>query len=108
MALRVGAQHRIDAKLAAQAGAAQRWADVEKSSPSALFEQLAAAHSDGKQLWGLNVEPLGTYAEGRSRLFKRCRNPNKSSGLALSLAPYEQSTMIFVKKQEALSKPDAT
>ena len=65
MALRVGAQHRIDAKLAAQAGAAQRWADVEKSSPSALFEQLAAAHGDGKQLWGLNVEPIGTYERGQ-------------------------------------------
>ena len=65
VALRVGAQHRIDAKLAAQSGAAQRWADVEKSSPSALFEQLAAAHGDGKQLWGLNVEPIGTYDRGQ-------------------------------------------
>ena len=65
VALRVGDQHRIDARLAAQSGAAQRWADVEKTSPSALFEQLAAAHGEGKELWGLNVEPLGTYAKGQ-------------------------------------------
>ena len=57
VALRVGGQHRIDAQLAAKAGAAQRWAAVERSSPAVLFEQLAAAHSEGKQLWGLNVEP---------------------------------------------------
>ena len=64
-ALRVGGQHRIDAQLAAKAGAAQRWAEVERSSPAVLFEQLAAAHSEGKQLWGLNVEPLGTYVKGQ-------------------------------------------
>ena len=64
-ALRVGGQHRIDAQLAAKAGAAQRWAAVERSSPALLFEQLAAAHSEGKQLWGLNVEPLGAYVKGQ-------------------------------------------
>ena len=65
VALRVGGQHRIDAQLAAKAGAAQRWAAVERSSPAVLFEQLAAARSEGKQLWGLNVEPLGTYVKGQ-------------------------------------------
>ncbi|MGB7250025.1 MAG: hypothetical protein WBC73_13890, partial [Phormidesmis sp.] len=65
VALRVGGQHRIDAQLAAKAGVAQRWAEVERSSPAVLFEQLAAAHSEGKQLWGLNVEPLGTYTKGQ-------------------------------------------
>ena len=65
VALRVGGQHRIDAQLAAKAGAAQRWAEVERSSPAVLFEQLAAARSEGKQLWGLNVEPLGTYVKGQ-------------------------------------------
>ena len=65
VALRVGGQHRIDAQLAAKAGVAQRWAAVERSLPAVLFEQLAAAHSEGKQLWGLNVEPLGTYTKGQ-------------------------------------------
>ena len=65
VALRVGGQHRIDAQLAAKAGAAQRWAEVERSSPAVLFEQLAAARSEGKQLWGLSVEPLGAYVKGQ-------------------------------------------
>lgn len=65
VALRVGGQHRIDEKLAAQAGAAQRWAAVEKSSPTVLFEKLSAARSEGKHLWGLNVEPMGTYSKGQ-------------------------------------------
>lgn len=71
VALRVGDQHRIDARLAEKAGAAQRWADVEKSSPSALFEQLATAQGEGKKLWGLNVEPLGTYAKGQITPFQK-------------------------------------
>ncbi len=65
VALRVQGQHRIDARLAAQLGAAQRWADLEKSSPSALFQKVATAHSEDKQLWGLRVEPMGTYDRGQ-------------------------------------------
>ncbi|PZO18177.1 MAG: hypothetical protein DCF25_10125 [Leptolyngbya foveolarum] len=65
MAVRVGAQHRIDTQLLQQAGAVQRWAEAEKQPSSALFEKLAAARTDGKELWGLNVEALGTYERGQ-------------------------------------------
>lgn len=63
VALQVRGQHRIDERLAA--AGAQRWADAEKTSPAVLSEKLTAARSEGKQLWGLNVQPLGTYAKGQ-------------------------------------------
>ena len=100
VALRVGGQHRIDAQLAAKAGAAQRWAAVERSSPAVLFEQLAAAHSEGKQLWGLNVEPLGAYVKGQITPFpgaeqsQQILSPTRESPLVSPISP-KQSPLLF-------------
>jgi hypothetical protein len=68
-ALRVQGQHPIDATLVATAGAAQRWAEVEKSASAVLFEKLSASHEQGKALWGLNVQPLGEYVRGQIKPF---------------------------------------
>jgi hypothetical protein len=70
IALRVQGQHPIDATLVATAGAAQRWAAVEQSSPERLNEQMSVAHREGKQLWGLNVQPLGAYHKGKITPFE--------------------------------------
>ncbi len=68
IALQVKDQHRIDAKLAALGS--ERWAEAEKAPSSVLFQQLATAHSAGKELWGVNVQPLGTYERGQIRPFE--------------------------------------
>ncbi|MGB3766590.1 MAG: hypothetical protein WA947_08520, partial [Phormidesmis sp.] len=70
IALQVQDQHLIDEPLAAKPGSAERWATVEQSLPELLPEKLAAAQDDGKQLWGLNVQPLGTYVRGQVVPFK--------------------------------------
>ena len=67
VALRVGGQHLIDEQLAAKHSG--RWAEVEKSSPEKLMTQLSAATDEGKALWGMNVEPLGTYRQGQITSF---------------------------------------
>ena len=97
VALRVGGQHRIDAQLAAKAGAAQRWADVEKSSPAVLFEQLAAARSEGKQLWGLNVEPLGTYVKGQITPFPAAEQSQQMVAHQAESAPASASLVPLAK-----------
>lgn len=63
IALRVSGQHMIDEKLAATHS--QHWADTEKAPASALFDKLTAARIDGGGLWGLSVQPLGTYERGQ-------------------------------------------
>ena len=68
IALRVSGQHVIDEKIAAIGS--QRWADAEKAPASALFGKLAAARADGTELWGLNVQPLGTYERGQIKQFE--------------------------------------
>ena len=68
IALRVSGQHVIDGKLAATHS--QQWADAEKAPASALFDKLTAARTDGAELWGLSVQPLGTYVRGQVLPFK--------------------------------------
>ena len=68
IALRVSGQHVIDEKLAATRS--QQWADAEKAPASALFDKLTAARVDGAELWGLSVQPLGTYVRGQVVPFK--------------------------------------
>ena len=70
IALQVKDQHLIGEKLIARPESAERWAMVEKSSPALLPVKLAAARSEGKELWGLNVQPLGTYVRGQVVPFK--------------------------------------
>jgi hypothetical protein len=67
VALQVQAQHLIDEQIASRG--AERWAVVEQSPPELLAEKLSAARSEGKELWGLNVQPLGTYVKGQITLF---------------------------------------
>ena len=68
IALRVSGQHVIDEKLAATHS--QQWADAEKAPASALFDKLTTARVDGAELWGLSVQPLGTYVRGQVMPFK--------------------------------------
>ncbi|WP_121971616.1 hypothetical protein [Leptolyngbya sp. BC1307] len=101
VALRVGGQHRIDERLAAQAGAAQRWAEVEKAAPPPIAEQLAAARSEGKELWGLNVEPLGSYRQGQITPFSM---PEQSQQVVTQTAPQTEQAPSSVN-QEPPAKP---
>jgi antitoxin component of MazEF toxin-antitoxin module len=68
VALQVQEQHLIDEQIVSRG--AERWAVVEQSSPELLAEKLSAAHSEGKELWGLNVQPLGTYVKGQITPFE--------------------------------------
>ena len=98
IALRVGSQHRIDPQLLAREGAIQHWSEVENQPSSALFEKLAAARSDGKELWGLNVEALGTYERGQIKpLEQLVLEEQQASTVEPALLPLEQP---FVEKAE--------
>jgi antitoxin component of MazEF toxin-antitoxin module len=68
VALQVQAQHLINEQIASRG--AERWAVVEQLSPELLAEKLSAAHREGKELWGLNVQPLGTYVKGQITPFE--------------------------------------
>ena len=87
IALRVGDQHRIDEKLLAKPGAAQRWAEAEKSEQSALFQQLSTATGQGKTLMGLNVEVLGTYERGQIEPFEQSVVEAQPTETVVSVAP---------------------
>jgi hypothetical protein len=98
IALRVGGHHPIDATLVATAGAAQRWAAVEQSSPERLNEHLSVAHREGKELWGLNVQPLGIYRRGQITPFEVSAMAEPSKGIA-------QQTATSPIVSEARAKP---
>ena len=68
VALRVGGQHLIDDQLALKHS--HRWSEVEKAPPEKLMVQLSTARSEGKALWGMNVELLGTYQQGQITPFQ--------------------------------------
>ncbi|MGB3572106.1 MAG: hypothetical protein WBA01_08680, partial [Phormidesmis sp.] len=68
VALRVGEQHLIDEQLALKH--TQRWSEAEQVPTEQLLRQLSVARNAGKALWGLNVEPLGTYRQGQIATFQ--------------------------------------
>ena len=69
VALRVGGQHLIDEQLVVNHS--ERWAEVEKAPPEKLMTQLSTARNEGKVLWGMNVEVLGTYERGQIKPFEQ-------------------------------------
>jgi len=68
VALRVGDQHLISEQVVLNYS--QRWSDAEKAPPERLVAQLSKACSEEKSLWGLNIQPLGTYVRGQVVPFK--------------------------------------
>ncbi|MEH1771264.1 MAG: hypothetical protein V7L30_33660, partial [Nostoc sp.] len=61
VAFRVGKQYQITPDMIADPVYQQQWADMEKHSPKALPELFT-----GKgQVWGLHLEPLGDYVDGK-------------------------------------------
>ena len=88
VALRVGGQHLIDEQLAVKHS--ERWAEVEKSSPKKLMTQLAAARNEGKMLWGVNVEPLGTYRQGQITPFSVAKEAQQVLSETVSEGVVEQ------------------
>ncbi|MEM9007428.1 MAG: hypothetical protein AAGE59_28370 [Cyanobacteria bacterium P01_F01_bin.86] len=63
ISLRVKDQHKI--KAAHVEKGAERWSVVERAPAHQFSEKFVIAQSAGKELWGLNVEPLGTYRKGQ-------------------------------------------
>ena len=70
IALQVQGQHVLDEKLAARPGAIQRWTQAEQVVSSSFFGRLTTARQEGKELWGLNAQPLGTYERGQIKPFE--------------------------------------
>ena len=75
VALQVKEQYAINERITEQD--VKRWAAVEKSDPDLLAEKLAAARSQEKPLWGLNVQPLGSYLRGQVVPFKEITQPHQ-------------------------------
>ncbi len=61
VAFRVGKQYRITPDMIADPVYQQQWADIEKHSPKALPELF----TEKQQVWGLHLEPLGDYVDGK-------------------------------------------
>ncbi|KPQ31090.1 MAG: hypothetical protein HLUCCA11_24420 [Phormidesmis priestleyi Ana] len=87
----MGDQHRIDAQLIAKAGALQRWSKAENMPSSTLLEKLASARREGKSLWGLTVQPLGSYVRGQV--------------LPLEIPPVQQRATVPVIQVETQPSP---
>ena len=97
IALRVSGQHVIDEKLAATHS--QQWADAEKAPASALFDKLTAARTDGAELWGLSVQPLGTYVRGQVMPFKEATQTHQ----IVSMPAIQSKTQISSVQQSEQS-----
>ena len=70
VAFRVGKQYQITPDMIADPVYQQQWADIEKHSPKALPELFK-----GKgQVWGLHLEPLGDYVDGKIVPFPELQN----------------------------------
>ncbi|MBD2565978.1 hypothetical protein H6G95_36620, partial [Nostoc linckia FACHB-391] len=70
VAFRVGKQYQITPDMIADPVYQQQWADMEKHSPKALPELFT-----GKgQVWGLHLEPLGDYVDGKIVPFPELQN----------------------------------
>ncbi|EDX82666.1 hypothetical protein S7335_967 [Synechococcus sp. PCC 7335] len=102
VALRVQGQHILDEKLAAKPGAIQRWAEAEKSVSSPFFDQLTQARVEGKELWGLNVQPLGTYERGRIQPFETAVEQPAQLTVASQSPPIQTQP---TKAQEMVNQP---
>jgi hypothetical protein len=61
VAFRVGKQYQITPDMIADPVYQQQWADMEKHSPKALPELFTGFG----QVWGLHLEPLGDYVDGK-------------------------------------------
>ena len=61
VAFRVGKQYQITQEMIADPAYQQQWAQMEKHSAKALPELFTGK----QQVWGLHIEPLGDYADGK-------------------------------------------
>ncbi|MEL6601713.1 MAG: hypothetical protein AAFP20_00625 [Cyanobacteria bacterium J06614_10] len=108
VALRVGGQHLIDEQLAVNHS--ERWAEVEKAPPEKLMTQLSTARSEGKVLWGMNVEPLGTYRQGQITPFTVAEEVQQISPKPISesvvVQPNKQPVVSSVSESVQLSEPN--
>ncbi|MEP0919904.1 hypothetical protein NC981_24105 [Leptolyngbya sp. DQ-M1] len=65
VAFRVGEQYRITPAMVADSAYQQQWADMEKHSAKALPQLFL----NKQEVWGLKMEPLGDYVDGRIKPF---------------------------------------
>ncbi|NEU84426.1 hypothetical protein G1O98_36975, partial [Nostoc sp. UIC10630] len=70
VAFRVGKQYQITPDMIADPVYQQQWADMEKHSPKALPELF----TEKQQVWGLHLEPLGDYVDGKIVPFPEPQN----------------------------------
>ncbi|WDD36783.1 hypothetical protein PQG02_33575 (plasmid) [Nostoc sp. UHCC 0926] len=70
IAFRVGKQYQITPDMIADPVYQQQWADMEKHSPKALPELF----TEKEQVWGLHLEPLGDYVDGKIVPFPEPQN----------------------------------
>jgi hypothetical protein len=69
---------------------------VEKSAPAVLFAKLSAAREQGKELWGLNVQPLGEYARRQITPFEQA--------IAVQSLP-QITSQLAVANEAAMAQP---
>ncbi|BAZ33791.1 hypothetical protein NIES4074_63050 (plasmid) [Cylindrospermum sp. NIES-4074] len=70
VAFRVGKQYQITPQMIADPSYQQQWADMEKHSPQAIAELFTGK----SQVWGLQMEPLGDYVDGKILPFPQAQN----------------------------------
>ncbi|MBE9054404.1 hypothetical protein IQ243_29275, partial [Nostocales cyanobacterium LEGE 11386] len=74
VAFRVGKQYQITPQMISDPTYQQQWAQMEKHSANALPELFTGK----QQVWGLHMEPLGDYVDGKIVPFPE---PQKSAAL---------------------------
>ncbi|AFZ61141.1 hypothetical protein H6G54_28860 [Anabaena cylindrica FACHB-243] len=86
VAFRVGKQYRITPEMIADAAYQQQWGAMEKHSSREL-----TTFKDKPEVWGLNMEPLGDYVNGKIVPFP---SPNLEKSLITPAIPPPLSTAI--------------
>lgn len=74
VAFRVGKQYQITQQMISDPAYQQQWAQMEKHSAKALPQLFT-----GKQVWGLQMEPLGDYVDGKIVAFPELKEKAKNN-----------------------------
>lgn len=94
VAFRVGEQYRITPEMMADPEYQKQWAAMEKQSPKELQS------FQGKQAWGLKMEPLGDFVNGKVVPF------SQSEAEPQSYCPSRQELLDWYKAAKVAKEPD--
>ncbi|MEH2003141.1 MAG: hypothetical protein V7L00_31180 [Nostoc sp.] len=102
VAFRVGQQYQITPSMIADPVYQQQWADMEKHSPKALPELFTGK----QQVWGLHLEPLGDYVNGKIVPFPSSQTPVTSNQSVQTQPVTIDDLRNWYSAADKLNKPD--